>query len=197
MPARKPAGLIQRHETAAELARRAANETALRPGRALPAQAPAQLAGHKFAEIAWRRLMRIYGELEAEIVTRLDLDLLLDYCLLAEQVAELDAMRKSATEIWEQLDARRLELLKEQKPDEALVMAIKVTDAFDSILRIDGRVDRKRDLMFKMRQSLYLTPRARAGTAPAKKEKEDPPDELEQLLDDVSDFMNGDQGHAG
>jgi phage terminase small subunit len=197
MPARKPAGLIQRHETAAELARRATNETVLRPGRALPAQAPAQLAGHKLAEIAWRRLMRIYGELDAEIVTRLDLDLLLDYCLLAEQVAELDAMRKSATEIWEQLDAQRLALIKANNLDEALKVSIRVTDTFDSILRIDGRVDRKRDLMFKLRQSLYLTPRARAGTAPSKKEKEEPPDEMERLLDDVNDFVNGDQGHAG
>jgi phage terminase small subunit len=193
----KPSGLVTRAETKAKKAQRVAKETALRPGRALPVQAPAQLAGHRLAEIAWRRLMRIYSELEAEIVTRLDLDLLLDYCLLAEQVAELDAMRKSATEIWKQLDAQRLELIKAQKLDEALTMASKVTDAFDSILRIDGRVDRKRDLMFKMRQSLYLTPRARAGAAPTKKEKEEPPDEMEQLLDDVSDFMNGDQGHAG
>jgi hypothetical protein len=51
--------------------------------------------------------------------------------------------------------------------------------------------------MLNWRQSLYLTPRARAATAPTKKEKEAPPDELETLLDDVSDFVNGEKGNGG
>jgi len=59
------------------------------------------------------------------------------------------------------------------------------------VVKLDGRVDRKRSLLLQWRQSLYLTPRARAGAAPAKKEKEEAPDPLEMLLNDVSDFVNG------
>ena len=40
-----------------------------------------------------------------------------------------------------------------------------------------------------------MTAKSVTVTAPAKKEQEPPPDELEQLLDDVTDFVNG-EGHA-
>lgn len=163
----------------------------MRPERALPMRAPAQLAGHAVAEVAWRRIMRTYGQLESEIVTRLDQDLLIDYCILVEQSSELDTMRKAAYQLWLELGKKHDELVKEEKRDDAVIAATAVVGAFDAVIKLDGRADRKRDLLFKLRQSLYLTPRARAGTAPVKKEKEEPPDELERLLDDVTDFVNG------
>jgi phage terminase small subunit len=196
MPARKPSSLIQRHETAAEKAERAARESALQPARRLPVRAPAQLHGHPLAEAAWRRLMRTYGELEAEIVTRLDQDLLVDYCLLAEQVIQIDKMRQAAYQIWLELSKEHERLVQEEKFDDAVLIGVKVVGAFDAIVKLDGRADRKRDLLFKLRQSLYLTPRARAGTAPKGKEEETPPDDLELLLNDVTDFVNREGGHA-
>jgi phage terminase small subunit len=190
MPARKPATLIRRHETAEEKAQRAAHESSLRPARRLPAQAPAQLADHPSAAAAWRRLIRIYGELEGEIVTRLDQDLLVDYCLLAEQVLQLDKMRQAAYRAWLELSKEHDRLQEAGQADAAVFMAIKVVGAFDAVIKLDGRADRKRDLLVKMRQALYLTPRARAGTAPAKKESEPPPDDLELLLNDVTEYVN-------
>jgi hypothetical protein len=41
---------------------------------------------------------------------------------------------------------------------------------------------------------LYLTPRARAGVAPAAAQAEEPPDEMEQLLGEVVTFVNEDKG---
>jgi phage terminase small subunit len=189
MPARKPADLNRRHETAAETAQRAQNDAVMQPKRQLSATPPALLKGHKVAQAAWRRLMRIYSELEAVIVTKLDTDMLCDYCMLIEQVAELDAMRRSAVNVWEAMSAAFDSF--EGSEDNRYDMAQKVQTALADVVKFDGRADRKRDLLFKLRQSLYLTPRARAGAAPAKKEKEPEKDPLEQLLDEVTDYMNG------
>lgn len=51
--------------------------------------------------------------------------------------------------------------------------------------RLDARADRKRALLLQWRQSLYLTPRARAGAVAARKQPEQPVDELERLLNEV------------
>jgi phage terminase small subunit len=147
----------------------------------------------KIAAEAWRRVMREYRSLEGEIVTRLDLDLLLDYCVLAEQVHELDAMRATSREIYKNLSKLYNQFMKNGQETDAVMMANKVTGAFDAIVKLDGRVDRKRDLMFKMRQHLYLTPRSRAGVAPSQKEREKEVDPLEAFLNEVTEYVNDGQ----
>ncbi len=141
------------------------------------------------ASAAWRRLMRIYSELEGQIVTRLDMDLLIDYCMLMEQLAEMDQMRKSAVEIWQQFEKARVEKQKDD-PERALDLAVSALHAFDDIVKLDARVDRKRAELHKWRQSLYLTPRARAGAAPEKKVEPEPLSEMDKLLDEVDQFVN-------
>lgn len=176
----------------------------MEPERGLSVQAPARLKDHQVAQATWRRMMRTYGQLKATVVTRMDIDLLVDYCLVMEQLQELDRMRKVAYQLWLELGKRHDKILQESKqiedPDaaegkeeEAIKLATKVLDAFNAVIKLDGRVDRKRDLLLKWRQSLYLTPRARSAAVPAKKEKPEEPDELEQLLDDVDSFVNGKQ----
>lgn len=189
MPARKPAGLIERHETAAEVAERAQKEDALRPSRALP-QDPARLKAYPVARATWRAIMREYNDIEGVIVTRLDYDHLIDYCMLHQHLAEIDMMRNTAYRIWLELSKVHDELANQDKADDAVVMAIKVVDAYDAVRQLDTRSERKRALIKQWRESLYLTPRARAGTAPKEKEKEVPPDDMEQLLDEVETFMN-------
>lgn len=183
MPARKPQALHTRHATKSELEERAAQEEMLQPGRSLPVE-PARFADHQVAGATWRRLMREFNGVEGVIVTRLDMDLLIDYCLLEEQITEIDKMRGMAYETWLTL-SKKYKMVKELGEDEeAVLMAIKVVGAFDAILKLDGRADRKRDLLLKMRQSLYLTPRARAGTAPKGKKEEPPEDPFEKMLND-------------
>ncbi len=188
MPTRKPTALIERHETAAEFAVREGKDAALRPGRKLTANPPAQLKGHKVAQKAWRRLMRLYGELEAEIVTRMDVDMLVDYCMLIEQVQELDDMRRSAVKVWETLNCALDEF--DGNAKDRYKLAIHVGYALNDVVKFDGRADRKRDLLFKLRQSLYITPRARAGSIPNQKKPEEPIDPLAQMLDNVTEFVN-------
>ncbi|MBE0699679.1 MAG: P27 family phage terminase small subunit [Anaerolineaceae bacterium] len=193
MPARKPQALITRHETAAERKAREESEARLRPNRQLPLSAPVQIKDMKIAAEAWRRVMREYRSIEGEIVTRLDLDLLLDYCVLAEQVHELDAMRATSREIYKNLSKLYSQFMKNGQETDAVMMASKVTGAFDAVVKLDGRVDRKRDLMFKMRQHLYLTPRSRAGVAPPQKEREKEVDPLEAFLNEVTEYVNDGQ----
>ena len=179
MPARKPKALITRHETAAEQREREARESAMQPEKGLPMSAPARLAGHAVAEATWRRLMRTFDEIEGVIVTRLDMDLLIDYCMVTEQLAEMDMMRTTIVVAW--------------KKAEDVGDTDKLLELLDAASKLDARIDRKRALLFQMRQSLYLTPRARAGVAPAKKEDPEPPDELEQLLNEANGIVNGDR----
>lgn len=191
MPARKPQDLHTRHSTQAEKDARTAAEASLKPRRELPIDAPARLKDHDIASATWRRVMRTYAELDAEIVTRLDLELLLNYCLLIEELGEISGMRKVAYLIWLELGKEHEKLTKAHQFDDAVIVATQVVGAFEAILKLDTRLDRKRALLHQWSQSLYLTPRARAGVAPSKKADEPPPDDMGQLLDDVMDYMNG------
>lgn len=191
MPARKPSSLHTRHATAAEKAERNRAESSMTPDRPLPKTPPARLKGHPAAAAAWRQLMRTYGELQAEIVTRLDLDLLVDYCLLMEQIAELDQMRDAAFTVWREMTELWKQLPKEIPFDEKLDIAMKIQGAEAELLKVDARADQKRKTLHQWRQSLYLTPRSRAGVAPPKKAEEQPLDPMDALLGEVIDFVNG------
>lgn len=195
MPARKPSSLITRHETAAEQAERAERESAVRPVRTLPVSPPTQIKDRPGAQVAWRYLMRRFGETEGEIVTGFDLHLLINFCVAIEQLAQLNGMRDKAYEAWLEIAKAHKRLVDEKQTDEAVMMAIKVVGAFDAVIKLDGRIDRKVDLLHKLAQSLYLTPRSRAGVAPTRKEAETPPDELEQLMDEFVGVAK--KGYAG
>jgi phage terminase small subunit len=181
MPAAKPVTLHTRHATKPETELRAAQEEALTGGTKLPAM-PARLKDHPIAQATWRRLKREYDRVEAVVVTRLDLDLMIDYCMLEEQKAEIDEMRRAAYNSMQVL-AKELELLRKNGTiEEAAKVASRVIDATDEVVQLDTRADRKRDLLMKLRQALYLTPKARAGAAPKTKVEEPPEDPFEQLL---------------
>lgn len=186
MPARKPRGLITRAETKAQKQARVVAEKRLTPKRTLPLNPPATLARRQVASEVWRRLIRLYGELEADIVTRLDLDLLADYCVLVEQVGDLDNLRKSAMDSWRAI-SDKLENHSSDLDTKAYMHAVDVLNAaFEQIVKLDGRSDRKRALLLQLRQSLYLTPRARAGVAPPEKKPDEPQSELDKLLNEFT-----------
>ena len=184
MPARKPSSLTKRHSTKAEREARTAGESALTPKTLLQKQPPAALTGHKHASALWKELVGLYGETEGTIITAFDKDLLIKYCLAEEELTELFAMRGEIKKLW----THHTKILGRMNPkgDElkdyfnALAQANALLQRFQGM---DARLDGKRKLVFSLAQSLYLTPRSRAGVAPPEKEPEQPKDEMEQLLD--------------
>src|SRR5262245_60016153 len=96
MPPPKPSSLNIRHDTQAEKDARVAAEAALTPRRELPMAEPRELRGYAVDAAQWRELMRTYASADGTIVTRFDAGLLINYCLLVEQLAELDEMRHLA-----------------------------------------------------------------------------------------------------
>jgi phage terminase small subunit len=167
-----------------------AAESAVTPKRRLPDNEPKELETHPVAAREWRRLMRLYNSLEADIVSRLDMGMLLDYCISVEQLGELDELRQAVMREWKNTQAivDDLESICEEEPDgcdrKELIKAIERAGyAFERVVKVDGRVDRKRALILSFRQSLYLTPRSRAGVTPQDKQKEEAKSELDALLD--------------
>ncbi len=173
----KPYALNRRHDTLSDKKQRAENEKAMTPSQPLPMDAPSLFTQPITAAGVWRWLMRAYSELDAQIVTRLDQHLLTDYCRLMEQAYQLDQERERI--------AGDLEAAHQAGKEAGELAAMR-----DLLLKYDARIDRKKALLLQWRQSLYLTPRARAGAAPTKKEAEEPIDPMEALLNDVSNFMN-------
>lgn len=183
MPAPKPLELHNRHNTKAEKQARLDAEAALHPEKGMPSTTPATIKDDKIAAKTWRRMLKEYGHLKAELVSRLDIDLLLDYCIVTSQIVELESMRSNSFKVWKYLNDQRVQLAKDDDHLGALALIDKIQKAYDVIIKIDARLDAKRKLIFSYRQSLYLTPRSRAGVKPAEDtEKDAPVDPLEAAL---------------
>lgn len=195
MPASKPSSLNRRHETAAERQARADAESAMTPESDLPYNSPSQLSGLAIAQKVWRETIKTYMEIEGLIVTKLDFDLLVDYCKMMQQAIELDQMRKEAVFAVDLLKKLRDKQIKENDLEHAERTAAKMAPAMELVVKIDSRVDRKRAELNKMRTYLYLTPRARAGANPEKRNnQEEELDPMAALLDEVTNYVNGENG---
>jgi hypothetical protein len=142
-------------------------------------------------------MIRMYGELEAQIVSLLDQDMLTDYCLLVEQVQEMDKLRKNAMKSWTKAQAVFDRKIRKSafEPKEMANLQDAINATFDDIIKLDARTDRKRSLLLTLRQSLYLTPRSRAGVAPQEKPPEKPKSKMAAIIDDVTEYVN--QPHSG
>lgn len=184
MPARKPSTLSQRHDLPADKAARASAEAAMTPRTALTVRAPADLTGHPRAAVVWKRTLTLYGETEAKIVTGFDRDLIVKYCLLEEECVELAALRKEIKKDYDEQRkaARKFKPKADQIKDYVNMWSV-VNALFQRFQGMDARLDGKRKLLHAMAQSLYLTPRARAGVPPTEKPPEKPKSEMEKILD--------------
>lgn len=180
MPKAKPQALHTRHAAKAEQAERHAAELSFQPITELPEKPAALAKGHAGALAAYRRLMALYSETIAEMVTAFDLDVLVDYCLILEQIAEMDIMRADAV--------KAIAAAKKAKKGDALGIWM------DRLLAIDQRVERKRGMAHRLRESLYLTPRARAGATPPTKPAEPELDPMEALLAEVGSVLQEKHG---
>ncbi len=140
---------------------------------------PPELDGHPFAQKVWRRSVKLYGELEATIVTGLDRDHLADYCLTSEEVMKIGKDLERARQSIEKLERR----IPHVKADALEKTMEQLNAAYRLLINLNGRIDRKRKICMVMRHDLYLTPRSRAGVAPGAKPPEPEKDPMEEVLD--------------
>jgi len=156
MPARKPLILhsdTDRHKTRNEA--RAAAEDSVNLRKDLPIRPPKELKDYPVAQECWRFHVRLYKNMAGFLATPLDQHILIEYCLGWAYLAELRLLRKIA------MEKKRYELY----------------------VSVDQRMDRKGARLDLLRQQLYLTPRSRAGVAPAEREQEEE-DPMEKLLNE-------------
>ena len=178
MPARKPKALSVRHSTRAENDRRERAESAVRPVGMLPTAPPAELKGRKIASATWKRMIGEYNKMALPIVTTFDLNLLVKYCKLEEEVIELEEIRDETNTDFE----TQRKAATRMKGEDAWKAWTVVNALSQRLQGWDARLDGKRKLLLTMEQSLYLTPRSRAGVAPPEKEADGPVDEMDALL---------------
>jgi phage terminase small subunit len=185
MPAKKPSSLITRAETKADKQARKDAESVMEPKELLKLEPPQALTGHAVAKKMWRRMITMYRGLDAKIVSRLDEDMLVDYCILYEQGQELDKLRTAAgrnyTKAQKVLD-KKFES-DDIDPKTLIKLSNSVNWCLGEIVKLDARADMKRKHLFTLRQSLYMTPRSRAGVAHAEKPKKQPKSDMANLLD--------------
>lgn len=144
---------------------------------------PAMLKSHKVAAATWKRVVGLYNEIEGKIATSFDEDLLVKYCLLEEEVIQLAGLRDAilkdfSTQVKE---ARKFKPKADQIKDYVQMWSV-VNALFARFQGMDARLDGKRKLLHALSQSLYLTPRSRAGVEPPMKEPEQPKSEMDKLL---------------
>ena len=156
------------------------------PKTEISAAVPVRLRGKAHAQAAstWKRIIGLYLEIDGNIVTAFDHDLLIKYCLLEEEVVELEEMRKTIKTDWEtnSKQAKKIKPNTDTLKDWVQMWTV-VNGLFQRFQGMDARLDGKRKLLHTLSQSLYLTPRSRAGVAPAEKETDDLKDDMESLLD--------------
>ena len=183
MPARKPLGLSNRHDTKADRSARTADESAMTPGTQLTVATPPRLRRHAHAAATWKRIVGLYGEIDATIATAFDQDLLTKYCLLDEEAIELEKMRRTTLSDWEanQKKASKIKPTADNMKEWVQMWAV-VNAMHQRFQGMDARLDGKRKLMHALEQSLYLTPRSRAGVAPNAKEPEEPQSDMEEMV---------------
>ena len=184
MPAAKPKDLIIRAETKAKKSKRASSEASVTPKYELPQVPPAQLKGD-IERATWQETVILYFTLDARIISQLDRGLLLDFCVATQQLAEIDQLRQKTMKNYLQAQQALDRAYDREENDAKALASLKQTVNWDldEIIKLDGRADNKRKLLHTLRQSLYLTPRSRAGYVPPEKPPKEPRSKEEEIID--------------
>jgi phage terminase small subunit len=176
MPARKSLSLNKSHLTKKEKADRESAESALSPVTQITSRPPKLLDKHKYAKEMWRRLIGLFFETKDPIITAFDEDLLAKYCLLEEECVWLEGKRDMVDKAGIDLNKKMSKL--ELVTSDDYKIYYNLVEQFNAMIArvqgLDARLDGKRKLVHTLAQSLYLTPRSRAGAKPDGKQKEKP-----------------------
>ena len=125
----------------------------------------------------------------------MDKGLLIDFCVACEQRVQIDGLRTIAMHNYEKAQQTLEKILNSRKQEIEVKAFTKANNSvncsMDEIVKLDARADAKRKMILSMRQSLFLTPRARAGAIPNEKPAEKPKSATDQLIDGLAKTVKG------
>lgn len=199
MPARKPNVLSSRHDTLEDKEKRGAAENSMTPDAPLPLNPPARLKGHETASSLWRKIAGLYASIEGKIATAFDEETLINFVLLWEECDWLIDIRAGVDReraAIEKMIAKKPTANDESKMKNYINLLLQYSAILARLQGLDARLDGKRKLIHALAQSLYLTPRARAGVEPPQKEPPPPPDPMAAMLGIVEDDYTGKRNHV-
>jgi len=151
------------------------------PKTELPLKPPRSLNGHKAAKETWTRVVGIYNETEGRIATAFDLQLLLSYCLVVEEEEWLLKLRARVEKVQLSIE-KKLARIRTDDLDTLYKVMAQNNALLARLQGLDARLDGKRKLRHTYEQSLYLTPRSRAGVEPPTKEDPTPKSNIEEYM---------------
>lgn len=185
MPTKKPIVLLNNHDTLDNREKRNAAENSITPTAPLPHDPPPKLSGHKMASMLWKKIVELYDSIDGKIATAFDEETLINFVLLWEECEWLISIRgkvdKERASV-EKMIAKKPEIKDDAKMKNYLNLLAQYSALLARLQGLDARLDGKRKLMHTLAQSLYLTPRARAGVVPPQKGTPPPADPMEAFL---------------
>ncbi len=185
MPTKKPVALLNNHDTLENREKRNVAEDSITPTTPLPHDPPQKLKGHKTASVLWRKIVGLYDSIDGKIATAFDEETLINFVLLWEECDWLISIRSKVDKervSVEKMMARKPEIKDDAKLKNYLNLLTQYSALLARLQGLDARLDGKRKLMHALAQSLYLTPRARAGVVPPQKENPPPADPMAAFL---------------
>ena len=178
MPARKPTALIDPKRAKVSIEKREAREAAelaITPTTQLSTDPPPLLQKRKVARETWSRLVQLYLGVQGTLITAFDEDLLTKYCILEEECLWLEAKRSEVDRNAVKLDKQLAKINPKGEQLKTYYQLLEQYNALNTRVQgLDARLDGKRKLLHSLSQSLFLTPRSRAGVAPTEKPTEKP-----------------------
>lgn len=183
MPARKPSSLnVRKDSKKSQRARRFAEQQAA--PLEISQTPPPELRGHKAAQALWRKIIKQQNESEVRLITANDEELLIDYCLLYEDSAEIMQRRDAIGKDAAQLSRKISKMNPTAETVKVYADLWKQKNAADSNWRsYSARLDSHLAHLRELRRSIYREPRARAGAVIEAKEPEREKTEMEKLLE--------------
>jgi hypothetical protein len=184
MPARKLNLLNKRSLTKDNIAARIEAESSTTPRTLLTLKPPQELKGHKKAESVWKWAIGLYSEIDGTIATAFDEPTLIDVCMLKEEIPELVILRATQLKDYE-ARLRAINKIKAIPENEKILEGMwkVVNGSYQNFKSTCARLDSKRKLLHLLGQSLYLTPRSRAGVPVPEKPKAEEKSAMDNLLD--------------
>lgn len=209
----KPTLFSRETHDAARAQRKQAAESAFHSRVRLPKSPPAQLDGLPAAQAAWRALLKVHSDLPADLLSGLDRDFLIGYCLAVQMrtnalelerivteryragQAELSDLRELVSAVIDRCQAGKEELSELLKLENLVTDRRQAAQAeYSELIKARAELRQTVRLVSDLEKQIYATPKSRAGVVPLARE-ESPQEVVEREMRDLDRLLEeGDDG---